>query len=65
MRLTCLNCPRPRNAGQYLCRACWNKIPGAVRQRLNLRDRHAMHRLRELHSQLTAGVPLGDINVTV
>ena len=64
MKLTCLNCHASRAAGQYLCRNCWHKIPGTTRQNLNRRDAKAMHRLRELHNQLTAGVPLSDITVT-
>jgi hypothetical protein len=60
----CLCCPRPRSAGQYLCRACWSRIPGATRSRLTQRDSAAFARLRELHSQLTADVPLAEIEVS-
>lgn len=62
--LPCLSCRRPRRTGQYLCRACWFKIPGPSRSALNLRDSQAMVRLRELHTQLTADVPLAEIQVT-
>jgi hypothetical protein len=60
----CLSCRRPRRPGQYLCRTCWLKIPGPERSALNQRDDQAITRLRELHSQLTAGVPLHEIQVT-
>lgn len=63
-KLVCLACPRPRSAGQYLCRACWDRIPGATRRRLNQRDSRAFARLRELHAQLVSHVPLADIEVT-
>ncbi|WP_413102251.1 hypothetical protein [Streptomyces sp. Inha503] len=60
----CLSCRRPRRPGQYLCRACWFKIPGPTRSALNQRDDRAMARLRELHSQLANDVPLSEIQVT-
>jgi hypothetical protein len=61
----CLGCrTRPKPPGQYLCRTCWSKIPGPARSALNRRDTRAMARLRELHNQLTADVPLGQIQVT-
>lgn len=59
----CLSCRKPRRAGQYLCRACWFRIPGPARSALNQRDSRAMARLRELHAQLAAGVPLDQIQV--
>ena len=62
--LPCLKCRKPRRAGQYLCRACWFRIPGHTRSALNQRDSQAFARLRELHAQLTAGVPLQEITVT-
>lgn len=61
----CLGCrTRPKPPGQYLCRACWFKIPSASRRAFNLRDAKAMARLRELHDQLERGVPLAEIQVT-
>lgn len=62
--LPCLKCRRPRRAGQYLCRPCWFRIPGPTRIALNQRDSQALARLRELHGQLTAGVPLEGIEVS-
>lgn len=65
MNTPCLTrCGRQRVPGRYLCPACWRKIPGASRRALNQRDSRAMARLRELHSQLVAGVPLGKIEVS-
>ncbi len=62
--LPCLKCRGPRRPGQYLCRADWYRIPSHTRQLLNRRDSKAMARLRELHDQLTADVPLAEIEVT-
>ncbi len=52
-----------RAAGQYLCPACWAALPQAARKALSLRDRHALARLRSLHTQLGQRVPLADIRV--
>jgi len=58
----CHNCGTPRPPRTYLCRNCWPSLPAAARHALNRADNHA--RLRELHRQLDAGVPLADIQVT-
>ena len=55
---------RTRAAGQYLCRTCWFALPSAARHRLNRRDSRAFARLREMHNQLTAGVPLAEVRIT-
>ncbi|WP_262702010.1 MULTISPECIES: hypothetical protein [Streptomyces] len=60
----CPSCRRPKGRGKYLCGACWFTLPQPARSALNRRDDHAMARLRELHSQLTGGVPLHEIQVT-
>jgi hypothetical protein len=48
----------------YLCRNCWSSLPAPARRALSRRDSAAFARLRELHQQLDAGVPLADIQVT-
>ncbi|MGA5506850.1 hypothetical protein [Streptomyces umbrinus] len=62
--LPCLKCREPRRPGQYLCRADWYRLPSHTRQLLNRRDSKALARLRELHDQLTSGIPLAEIEVT-
>jgi uncharacterized protein YlaI len=62
MNNPCPNCCAPRPPRTYLCRNCWSLLPTATRQALNRADNHA--RLRELHKQIDAGVPLADIQVT-
>lgn len=57
-------CGRDRAPGRYLCRACWFRLPSHTRRALNTRDSQAMTRLRTLHAQLTAGVPLAEIEVS-
>lgn len=62
-------CPGPcpggvRSSGKYLCLGCWSDLPMAARRALNRRDSSAMDRLQELYRQLTAGVPLAQIEVT-
>ncbi|MET8693602.1 hypothetical protein ABZV65_13785 [Streptomyces bauhiniae] len=65
MRLTpCYSCKRPRQPGHYLCSACWNRLSGVVRRALCKRDRLALTRLRQLHSQLDARTPLSEIVVS-
>lgn len=57
-------CTRTRAPGQYLCRTCWLALPAAARSLLNRRDSRAFARLRELHRQLDASVPLAEIRIT-
>ncbi|WP_435610867.1 hypothetical protein [Streptomyces sp. C10-9-1] len=51
----CPSCRQPKGPGQYLCLDCWTGLPAASRAALRRRDRRAMARLRELHTQLEAG----------
>lgn len=62
--LVCPSCRLPRQAGHYLCRACWSALPSRARASLNRRDRLALTRLRELIDQIRDGVPLTEIEVT-
>jgi hypothetical protein len=60
----CPACPDGmKGPGKYLCITCWFALPDVTRRLLNRRDRRAMARLQELYSQITAGVPLGEITV--
>ncbi|MFJ7034901.1 hypothetical protein ACIQUE_29160 [Bacillus cereus] len=63
MVIRCLSCRAPRNPRTYLCRSCWYQLPVTTRVRLTRPDSYALARLRELNGQLTAGVPLGEIEV--
>lgn len=61
----CPACPSGRKGtGKYLCLSCWSTLPVAARRHLNRRDSRAFARLRELHTQLAAGVPLAEIEVS-
>jgi hypothetical protein len=61
----CPSCPSGmKGPGKYLCLGCWSGLTMTARRALNRRDGKAMTRLRELHRQLTNGVPLGEIQVT-
>jgi hypothetical protein len=60
----CPSCQDPKGTGKYLCPGCWSALPGPARRSLNRRDSKAMARLRELHRQLAARVPLDEIHVT-
>lgn len=60
----CRACRTPKPPRKYLCPACWNSLPAPTRHALNRRDSHATTRLRELHQQIDAGVPLAEIRVT-
>jgi hypothetical protein len=67
MTPTCPSCrARSRRPGQYLCPACWGHLPRPTRRALTRRgDRgQALARLRQLHTQLDAGVLLADIRIT-
>lgn len=64
MTTLCRGCGRPRAPRMYLCGKCWNHLPAPTRRALNRRGDRAIGRLRELHDQLDAGVPLADIQVT-
>lgn len=64
MNTPCHNCKTPKPSRMYLCHNCWFSLSNAARRALNRRDSQAFARLRELHKQLDAGVPLADIQVT-
>ncbi|WP_256096567.1 hypothetical protein [Streptomyces sp. LUP30] len=64
MELNCPACPARRHRGHYLCSACWRALPATTRGRLSRRDPHAFRRLRELHGQIAARVPLAVIRVS-
>jgi hypothetical protein len=64
MKLTCPCCPRTRGAGHYLCTNCWARLKPTTRRLLSIRDSRAFARLRELHGQIAAHVPLADIEVS-
>lgn len=57
------HCGRDRRRDQYLCGCCWDSLPAPTRRALSRRDRSAVARLRQLHTQLDAGVPLSEIKV--
>lgn len=62
-------CPGPcdegvRSSGKYLCLSCWSDLPMPARRALSRRDAQAFARLRELHAQLQAATPLGEIAVS-
>lgn len=60
----CRVCRTPKPARLYLCNGCWGQLSGPARRALNRRDGQAWARLRALHTQLDAGVPLAEITVT-
>lgn len=61
----CPSCKTGRKGpGKYLCLNCWTTLTNTARRALNRRDSKAFARLRELHRQLDAGVPLAEIKVT-
>lgn len=60
----CPACPRIKDDGHYLCGPCWHQLPAAARKSLYKRDTLAGVRLRELHAQIEADVPLSEIAVT-
>ncbi|MEU1478930.1 hypothetical protein [Streptomyces sp. NPDC005760] len=60
----CPCCRQPRGAAKYLCYACWGNLPGPARSALSRRDSKARDRLQELYRQVSAGVPLAEIQVT-
>jgi predicted amidophosphoribosyltransferase len=64
MNSPCPSCRQPKGQGKYLCLGCWSELPMWTRRALNRRDRSALFRLSELHRQLAAGVPLGEIQVS-
>lgn len=64
MMMPCRACQTPKPLRLYLCPACWGRLPAAARRALNRRDSKATARLRELHRQVDAGVPLGEVQVT-
>jgi hypothetical protein len=59
----CRGCRRPRPPRMYLCGACWDQLTAATRYALNRKD-GPIARLRQLHTQLEAGIPLSEIEVT-
>ncbi|MGW5736977.1 MULTISPECIES: hypothetical protein [Streptomyces] len=60
----CRGCRQPRPPRMYLCGACWGQLTAATRRALTRKGAGAIGRLRELHTQLEAGVPLAEIRVT-
>lgn len=60
----CRSCRKPRPPRMYLCGNCWGRLSAATRRALNKRGDQAIARLRQLHQQLDAGTPLGEIRVT-
>lgn len=64
MTAPCPVCRRPRGGpGRYLCPVCWRLLPAPARKALARRDGHAHARLRQLHDQLDARIPLAEITV--
>jgi uncharacterized Zn finger protein (UPF0148 family) len=63
MASSCPACPATRRTGHYLCPTCWNQLPAPARRALARRDQHAPARLRQLHAQLTAGLPVSQITI--
>jgi hypothetical protein len=64
MTTPCRSCQAQKPLRLYLCPACWGQLPALARRALNQRDSKAIARLRELHHQIDAGVPLGEVRVT-
>ena len=64
MTTPCRSCQTPKPLRLYLCPSCWEQLSAPARRALNLRGSQAFPRLRELHRQVDAGVPLGEIRVT-
>lgn len=65
MRTTpCRSCGSRCQPGHYLCGNCWSQLRLAVRRALCKRDAKALARLRQLHDQIDAGIPLSEIGVT-
>ncbi|MFH9072711.1 hypothetical protein [Streptomyces alboflavus] len=61
-------CPNPtchntRRSG-LLCSHCWFALPIATQAALTRCDAQATTRVRQLHAQLAARVPLSEIEVT-
>lgn len=64
MTTPCRACQTPKPLRMYLCPNCWKQLLAHTRRALNRRDSQAFARLRELHRQVDAGVPLAEIQVT-
>lgn len=64
MSTLCRVCRGAKQPRTYLCGNCWGRLPAAARRLLNRRDSRAFGRLRELHRQLDADVPLEEIAVS-
>lgn len=64
MTTPCRACRTPKPVRMYLCGGCWGRLSRPARRALNRRDGQARARLRELHVQLDAGVPVAEITVT-
>jgi hypothetical protein len=61
----CPSCrTRTKGPGKYLCGTCWNALNPATRRLLSSSGSRAFARLRQLHRQLDAGVPLAEIRIT-
>jgi hypothetical protein len=60
----CRACQGIRHTSHYLCRTCWGALPRLTRAVLGQQNHpQAFARLRELHRQLDARVPLPDIRI--
>jgi hypothetical protein len=64
MTTPCRSCQTPKALRLYLCPVCWGQLPATARRALNRRDSKATARLCELHRQVDAGIPLGEVQVT-
>jgi hypothetical protein len=56
-------CKRHRDAGKYLCRTCWYRLPVDTRKALTRRGAGAIDRHRALLDAIAAGTPLTDIRI--
>jgi len=56
--------PNPPTSAHVRLPHLLGPTPAAARRALNRRDSHAHARLRELHNQLDAGIPLAEIRVS-
>ncbi|MFP3986927.1 hypothetical protein U9R90_05370 [Streptomyces sp. E11-3] len=64
MTTPCRSCRAPKPPRMYLCGNCWGALPTPARRALSRHDSKAFARLRELHRQLDADVPVAEVQVT-
>lgn len=60
----CRHCRTPKPSWVYVCPDCWYLLSSAARTALKRSDSHTFARLRELHEQIDADVPLTDIHIS-